>query len=131
MKNATVSLVFMFLILGCSKDNQSKNDQPTQTAAVEADNTGRNVRDRSDVTKTPTDQSENEADRAITQTIRQNILADSSLSANAKNVKIITVDGTVTLRGPVKSEKEKTEIVAKAQQLTGVKRVDDQLEITN
>lgn len=131
MKTATLSLVLMFLIVGCSKDNQSKNDQPTQTAAVEADNTGRNVRDRSDVTKTPTDQAENEADRVITQTIRQNIVADSSLSTNAKNVKIITVDGVVTLRGPVKSEKEKADIVARAQQVAGVKRVDDQLEITN
>lgn len=131
MKTATLSFVLMFLIVGCSKDNQSKNDQPTQTAVVEADNTGRNVRDRSDVTKTPTDQAENEADRVITQTIRQNIVADSSLSTNAKNVKIITVDGTVTLRGPVKSEKEKADIVARAQQVAGVKRVDDQLEITN
>jgi len=131
MKTGTMSLVLMFLLVGCSKDNQSKNDQPTQTAAVEADNTGRNVRDRSDATKTPTDQSENDADRAISQAIRQNIVADSSLSANAKNVKIITVDGTVTLRGPVKSEKEKAYIVAQAQQIAGVKRVDDQLEITN
>ena len=131
MKTATLSFVLMFLIVGCSKDNQSKNDQPTQTAVVEADNTGRNVRDRSDVTKTPTDQAENEADRVITQTIRQNIVADSSLSINAKNVKIITVDGAVTLRGPVKSEKEKADIVARAQQVAGVKRVDDQLEITN
>jgi len=131
MKTGTMSLVLMFLLVGCSKDNQSKNDQPTQTAAVEADNTGRNVRDRSDATKTPTDQSENDADRAITQALRQNIVADSSLSANAKNVKIITVDGTVTLRGPVKSEKEKAYIVAQAQQIAGVKRVDDQLEITN
>lgn len=131
MKTGTISLVLMFLLFGCTKDNQSKNDQPTQTAAVEADNTGRNVRDRSDATKTPTDQSENDADRAITQAIRQNIVADSSLSANAQNVKIITVDGTVTLRGPVKSEKEKAYIVAQAQQIAGVKRVDDQLEITN
>jgi hyperosmotically inducible protein len=131
MKTGALSLVLMFLIVGCSKDNQSKNDQPTQTATVEADNTGRNVRDRSDVTKTPTDQAENEADRAITQSIRQNIASDSSLSTNAKNVKIITVDGAVTLRGPVKSEKEKADIVARAQQIAGVKRVDDQLEITN
>ena len=131
MKTGTMSLVLMFLLVGCSKDNQSKNDQPTQTAAVEADNTGRNVRDRSDATKTPTDQSETDADRAITQALRQNIVADSSLSANAKNVKIITVDGTVTLRGPVKSEKEKAYIVAQAEQIGGVKRVDDQLEITN
>ena len=131
MKTGALSLVLMFLIVGCSKNNQSKNDQPTQTATVEADNTGRNVRDRSDVTKTPTDQAENEADRAITQSIRQNITSDSSLSTNAKNVKIITVDGAVTLRGPVKSEKEKADIVARAQQIAGVKRVDDQLEITN
>jgi hyperosmotically inducible protein len=131
MKTGALSLVLMFLIVGCSKNNQSKNDQPTQTATVEADNTGRNVRDRSDVTKTPTDQAENEADRAITQSIRQNIASASSLSTNAKNVKIITVDGAVTLRGPVKSEKEKADIVARAQQIAGVKRVDDQLEITN
>jgi hyperosmotically inducible protein len=131
MKTGALSLVLMFLIVGCSKNDQSKNDQPTQTATVEADNTGRNVRDRSDVTKTPTDQAENEADRAITQSIRQNIASDSSLSTNAKNVKIITVDGAVTLRGPVKSEKEKADIVARAQQIAGVKRVDDQLEITN
>jgi osmotically-inducible protein OsmY len=131
MKTAALSLVLMFLIVGCSKDNQSKNDQPTKSAAVDGDNTGRNVRDRNDLTKTPTDQSENEADRAITQSIRQNIMADSSLSTNAKNVKVITVDGTVTLRGPVKSEKEKADIVAKAQQIAGVKRVEDQLEITN
>lgn len=131
MKTGALSLVLMFLIVGCSKNNQSKKDQPTQTATVEADNTGRNARDRSDVTKTPTDQAENEADRAITQSIRQNIASDSSLSTNAKNVKIITVDGAVTLRGPVKSEKEKADIVARAQQIAGVKRVDDQLEITN
>lgn len=131
MKTAALSLALMFLMVGCSKDNQSKNDQPTQSAAVDVDNTGRNVRDRNDLTKTPTDQSENEADRAITQSIRQNIMADPSLSTNAKNVKVITVDGTVTLRGPVKSEKEKADIVAKAQQIAGVKRVEDQLEITN
>jgi len=131
MKTGVLSLALMFLIVGCSKDHQSKNDQPAQTAAVEADNTGRNVRDRNDMTKTPTDQAENEADRAITQSIRQNIVDDSSLSTNAKNVKIITVDGAVTLRGPVKSEKEKADIVARAQQIAGVKRVDDQLEITN
>ena len=47
----------------------------------------------------------------------------------AKNIKIITIDGVVTLRGPVKSEKEKTDIGAKAQQVAGVKRVDNQLEV--
>jgi osmotically-inducible protein OsmY len=45
------------------------------------------------------------------------------------NVKIITVDGVVTLRGPVKSADEKTHIESLAQQATDVKRVDNQLEI--
>jgi len=59
------------------------------------------------------------------------VTADDSISINGKNVKIITVDGTVTLRGPVKSEQEKTNIAAKAQQIAGVKQVDNQLEIAN
>ena len=59
------------------------------------------------------------------------ITSDDSVSTNGKNVKIITVDGVVTLRGPVKSEAEKTNIAAKAQQIAGVKNVENQLEIAN
>jgi hyperosmotically inducible periplasmic protein len=129
MKSITLLLLSMVLIVGCSKD-RSEDKQVSQTA-VEPDNSGRNVRDRSGDTKTPGDQSENEADRTITQNIRQAITGDESLSTNAKNVKIITNDGTVTLRGPVKSEKEKTEIEAKAKQVAGVKRVDNQLEVVS
>jgi osmotically-inducible protein OsmY len=131
MRTGAVGLILAFLVVGCSKDDQSKNDPPSQTAAVEADNTGRNVRDRNDATKTPGDQSESEADRTISQNIRQAVVADDSVSTNGKNVKIITVDGMVTLRGPVKSEEEKTNIGAKAQQVAGVKKVDNQLEIAN
>ena len=116
--------------MGCGKDDRSKTDQP-KTAATAPDNTGTNVRDRGGETKTSGDQSKSEADRTITQNIRQAVVADDSLSTNAKNVKIITNDGTVTLRGPVKSEKEKTDIGAKAQQIAGVKKVDNQLEIAN
>jgi hyperosmotically inducible periplasmic protein len=129
MKSVTLLLLSMVLIVGCSKD-RSEDKQVSQTA-VEPDNTGRNVRDRNGDTKTPGDQSENEADRTITQNIRQAITADDSLSTNAKNVKIITNDGTVTLRGPVKSEKEKAEIEAKAKQVAGVKRVHNQLEVAS
>ena len=117
-------------IIGCNKDRVQSN-QGSQSAAVEPDNSGRNVRDRNEATKTAGDQSENEADRTITQNIRKAITADDSLSTNAKNVKIITNDGTVTLRGPVKSEKEKADIEAKAKQVAGVKRVDNQLEIAS
>jgi hyperosmotically inducible protein len=126
-----ISLLFLISAVivgaGCSRDREA----PKTTAAVEADNTGRNVRDRNDATKTAEDQSENEADRTITQNIRKTINSDESLSTNAKNVKIITNDGIVTLRGPVKSEKEKMDIEAKAKQVSGVKRVDNQLEIAS
>ena len=128
MKSITLLLLSMVLMVGCSK-NPSEDKQVSQT--VEPDNSGRNVRDRDGQTKTPGDQSENEADRTITQNIRQAITADDSLSTNAKNVKIITNDGTVTLRGPVKSEKEKTDIEAKAKQVAGVKRVDNQIEVAS
>jgi osmotically-inducible protein OsmY len=131
MRLSIIGLLLAFVFVGCSKSDQSKNDQPSQTAAVPADNTGRNERDRDNATKTPGDQAENEADRTISQNIRQAVVADDSISTNGKNVKIITVDGTVTLRGPVKTENEKTNIGAKAQQVAGVKKVDNQLEIAN
>jgi hyperosmotically inducible periplasmic protein len=126
-----LGLILAFLIVGCAKNELSKNDQPSQPPAVAADNSGRNVRDRNDATKTSGDQSESEADRTISQNIRQAVVADDSVSTNGKNVKIITVDGMVTLRGPVKSEKEKTNIGAKAQQVAGVKSVDNQLEVAS
>src|SRR5688572_13489566 len=128
----TLIIIFLFsasLIVGCSKD-RSEDKQVSQTA-VEPDNSGRNVRDRNDQNKTAGDQSESEADRTISQNIRAAITADDSLSTNGKNVKIITNDGTVTLRGPVKSDKEKTDIEAKAKQVAGVKKVDNQLEIAS
>ena len=132
MKTGVLALVLAFSFLGCGKNNEaSKSDEPAQTAAVEPDNSGRNVRDADGTTKTSGDQSESEADRTITQNVRQAVTADDSISTNGKNVKIITVDGTVTLRGPVKSEQEKTNIAAKAQQIAGVKKVDNQLEIAN
>ena len=131
MRAGALGLILAFLVMGCGKKDVSKNDQPSQTAAVPADNSGVNVRDRNEATKTAGDQSESEADRTISQNIRQAVVADDSVSTNGKNVKIITVDGTVTLRGPVKSEKEKTNIGAKAQQIAGVKKVDNQMEIAN
>ena len=95
----------------------------------DADNTGRNVRDRDESARTPTDQGGSEADRNITAQIRKDIVGNDSLSTNAHNVKIITTDGVVTLRGPVKTTQEKAAVAAAAQRAPGVKRVDNQLEI--
>ena len=63
-----LGLVLAFLVVGCSKTEQSKTEQPSQTAAVPADNSGRNERDRNDATKTAGDQAENEADRQFHKT---------------------------------------------------------------
>ena len=81
--------------------------------------------------KTPTasDQSENEADRKITQQIRQAVTKDDSLSTSAQNVTIVTRDGKVTLRGTVKSDSEKQKIAEKANQASGVKTVDNLITV--
>ena len=95
----------------------------------DADNTAKNVRDRDDKTPTPMDQGGSEGDRTITAEIRKQVTDSDALSMNAKNVKIITQDGVVTLRGPVKTTQEKTTVASIARKATGVKRVDDQLEV--
>jgi hyperosmotically inducible periplasmic protein len=108
---------------GTASPTERTTAPPAQTAP---DNTGRNVRDRGGATLTPGDQSESEADRTLTQQIRQAVVADDSLSMMAK---IITIDGVVTLRGPVQSPREKEKIEAKAQQIAGIDRIDNQLEV--
>lgn len=72
----------------------------------------------------------NPADRAISQKIRKSIHEDSSLSTYAHNVKVITQNGKVTLRGPVRTEAEKSSIQAKAAAVAGEENVSNQLEIT-
>lgn len=106
-------------------------DRPSNpnTSAHDNDNTAKNARDSDMKTTTPGDQSESEADRTITQKIRQAIVSDDSLSTNGKNVKVITIKGVVTLRGPVASPEEKNTIANKVKNVPGVSRVDNQLEV--
>ena len=118
------------LVLGSSTGTAQTADRTTESPAQTApDNTGRKVRDRSGDTLTPGDQSENKADLTLTQQIRRELMADKSLSTDAKNIKIITINGVVTLRGPVNSVKEKSTIEAKAQDIAGTTNVDSQLEV--
>ncbi|HEY8037812.1 MAG TPA: BON domain-containing protein [Methylobacter sp.] len=94
-----------------------------------SENTERNVRDKGDTTLTPEDQKENESDIKITADVRKAITDRESLSVNAHNIKIITRNGAVALRGPVDSAAESTELQQIAKQTPGVKQVDNQLEI--
>lgn len=116
---------------GSSTPNAEQGRIPDaeEGVAPDAENTGVNVRDRGDATVTPEDQGGKAGDREITAAVRRAIVKDDSLSLNAHNVKIITRDGLVTLRGPVKSAAERTKIAHLAEKTAGVKRVDDQLEI--
>lgn len=100
-----------------------RNQDPQQTPP---DNTKQN-KDQSN--PTADDQKMNPADRAIAQKIRKALHDDSTLSTYAHNIKIISQDGKVTLRGPVRSEDEKASIEAKAVAVAGAGNVTNQLEV--
>ena len=93
------------------------------------ENTERNVRDKSGTTLTPEDQMETESDVDITANIRKAAVKDESLSVNAQNVKIITSNRNVTLRGIVENADENMKLENIAKKTRGVLRVDNQLEI--
>jgi hyperosmotically inducible protein len=92
-------------------------------------NTATNERDRSGETKTSGDQSNSSSDLKITQAIRQTLMKDSELSTTAKNIKIITAHGQVTLRGPVKTAQEKAKVDQIARSAAGGAQIDDQLDV--
>jgi hypothetical protein len=136
------------LALGCNESNSpTSSAKPTQeptpvttnrssttehpgatTEPADRTNTGVNVRDRASKAKTPIDQNETKADLKITADIRKRVV-DEKMSVDAHNVKIITQDGKVTLRGPVKTEEEKQRIEEIAGAVVGADRVDSQLEV--
>jgi hyperosmotically inducible periplasmic protein len=97
--------------------------------AQAADNTGINKRDQSPKERTAGQQGETKPDREITQKIRRAIVADKSLSTYAHNVKIITVDGMVTLKGPVRSEEEKRTVEEKAAEIAGKDKIKSEIGI--
>jgi len=96
---------------------------------VNPDNTAKSERDRSGETQTSGDQSNSPADLKITQAIRQALMKDSELSMTAKNIKVITANGQVTLRGPVKTAQEKAKIDQLAKSAAGGAHIDDQLDV--
>lgn len=124
---AICSIPLLVGLSACDRGAPSTSSARTRTTAP--DNTRRNARDRDSGTLTPKDQGENEADRRISAEIRQQLMAQSGLSTDAQNVKIITRDGVVTLRGPVASQAEKDSIASMAESATGAKSVVNELEV--
>lgn len=86
-------------------------------------------KNKDQINPTADQQKDNASDRATTQKIRKAVHDDTSLSTYGHNIKIITQDGKVTLRGPVRSEEEKNNLEAKAATVAGKDNVSDQLEI--
>jgi hyperosmotically inducible protein len=103
----------------------------TPPPGTRPDNTAINQRDAADLlkAKTPIDQNENKADIDITAKIRQRVVSEKDFSINAQNVKIITADGMVTLRGPVNSKTEHDTIERIAREVAGEGKVDNKLEV--
>jgi osmotically-inducible protein OsmY len=139
MKAIAMTLGLMgALFVGCSENNRARNSgkpaasQPSENQAAsgeDATNTERNVRDRDAANPTADDQSEGKQDIDLAAKVRRAVVGDKSLSTNAHNVKIITNEGTVTLRGPVDSEEEKEAIAAIAKEAAGEDHVLDELEV--
>ena len=122
MKHSQIPLTIFFSVATFTCYGQATDTKP--------DNTAVNKRDRSSAEVTADQQKANATDRNLTRKIRQSVMADKSLSTYAHNVKIISQNGAVTLKGPVKSDDEKKAIVAKAVAVTGrADRVTDQMSV--
>jgi osmotically-inducible protein OsmY len=121
MKHSKVALTILFCVAGVAGYGQT---------SVQPDNTKVNERDRNAGEATADQQKVNATDRDLTKKIRQSVMADKSLSTYAHNIKIISQNGAVTLKGPVKSEDEKRVVMAKAVAVAGgPEKVTNQISV--
>jgi len=122
----SVLIVMAFMVAGSMTRGQA---QTTEQQGTSPDNTKMNAQDRDKASPTADQQKDNRSDREITQQIRQSVIKDKSLSTYAHNIKIITQNGQVTLKGPVRSEDEKRAIEVKATEVAGENKVTSELNI--
>ena len=131
MKKLLFSIFACVLMVYSSQGQQAAGTprDPAASNSTEADNSKRNSSGQNKDTDSAEKQSDSKDDLALTQKIRQAVMKDASLSIKAKNVKIIARDGTISLRGPVDSQREKDTIAASAGEIAGKDRVNNQLEV--
>lgn len=125
-------VVIASALIACERSDKVRSDKAMNTPSTEQvdhRNTEKNVRDRDSRAQTSFNQSEDQLDRNITAEIRQIIMNDDVLSTNAKNIKVISVDGVVTLRGPVDTLQEREIILKKINNVRGIKNINNQLEV--
>ena len=135
MRCIPIAALIALTTCGCNEayrstttDGVARSGDAAVIKSADRDNSSVNVRDRDSTAKTPLDQNENQKDISITADIRKRVV-DTKMSTNAQNVKIITQNGMVTLRGPVKSADEKKRVEDFARTVAGADKVDSQLEI--
>jgi osmotically-inducible protein OsmY len=145
---SAMAIPMLLVVSGCQMKNSSEsgNSSSTNTLFINtnsstmgatsnsaaADNSQNNLRDRDSSNQTPIDQGNSPADLQLTQQIRKMVASGTNnFSVIAQNIKIITDNGQVTLRGPVQSDAEKTSIDSIAKGVAGETNVTDQLEVKN
>lgn len=122
-------LVALAVLVSACATQQTEDVSRNGERTLAADNTGKNAEARAQDLPSVMQQGQSGADLEITQNIRQALVAHNTLSMNGKNVKVITLEGEVALRGPVENASEKATIVRIAEQTAGVSRVIDLLEV--
>jgi hyperosmotically inducible periplasmic protein len=124
MKHSKVVLTILFWTAALIGYGQTPDE------STKPDNTKVNKHDRNAGEVTADQQKMNATDRELTRKIRRSIMADKSLSTYAHNIKIISQNGAVTLKGPVKSDDEKKNVMAKAVAVAGsADKVTDQISV--
>ena len=119
------------MFMGCGRNSDSPAGAASDPQARSSGHAGANPADGSETALTPEDQGASKGDQEITRQIRQTITSDSQFSTEAKNVKVVTVNGKVTLRGPVSNVQEQRALASIARHAPGVESVDNQLEVKN
>jgi hyperosmotically inducible periplasmic protein len=109
---------------------QSTHPGSEDRSSVPADNSKSNKVDPSNSSATADAQKDDASDVQITQSIRKSLMADESLSTYAHNVKVVTVNGHVTLNGVVRSSQERATVEAKAVSVVGKSRVVNELKVS-
>lgn len=124
----TTVLAVSFLA-GCDRDGANPPaDPPTATPQTDRDNTAVNERDRAATNQTAGQAGQSKSDVEIAAEIRRKVV-ETQMSVNAQNAKIVVLDGSVTLRGPVKNQEEKDTIARMAAEVSGVQNINNQLEV--
>jgi hyperosmotically inducible protein len=130
VKNQFLPLIIVTTVVGVAAQSAFAQSASTAPGSVPADNSKSNKLDPSNTTSTADAQKDNTNDRTITQSIRKSLMSDKSLSTYAHNVKIVTVNGTVTLNGVVRSDQEKSAVESAAVSVVGQSRVVNDLKVT-